>query len=583
MRDLDRRDLITGDFIFVTGDVVSNLNLEPILARHRARREKDKNAIMTMVLRESGNNHRIKSKTRRPVFVIDPRADRCLHYEEIGRRHGGSHYVTLDPDLFKEHEEIEVREDLVDCHLDVCTPDVLAQWSDNFDYQTLRNSFLFGVLKDYELNGKTIHTHVLADQYAARVNNLRAYDAISKDVAGRWAYPYSPDSNFLPGQSYKLVAGKNFVDEGTRLHRNSILKGRNVIGADSTIAEQALLKNSILGRHCKIGKNVQLINAYLWDNVIVGDNTTISHSIIGNDVVVGADCTFEPGSNVSYNVQVPNESTISGNTLVARKEPNTLSETFSNTFPIYQPTDSDSEADDTPNPPLLYPNITAASSNSSISTLTSQLSNDNEAPLEDLSRRSSVFSDPSDAEAAQKNRDFHLEATSSILDGMVEGHAADTIFLELNGYRMSVDAQPHAVLSSVVSAFMKRIAQLTDSGTSAREAVKNVFTQYKTLVDRVILDKAAEKKNDQVDFLLCAQKDAVGRPKGEELLLFVAKEVYDLEVVEEDGVLQWWMDERSTKGDLGAIRGLTEQFVTFLKEAEEDEDSDEDDEEEESD
>ena len=33
MRDLDRRDLITGDFIFITGDVISNLSLEPVLAK----------------------------------------------------------------------------------------------------------------------------------------------------------------------------------------------------------------------------------------------------------------------------------------------------------------------------------------------------------------------------------------------------------------------------------------------------------------------------------------------------------------------------------------------------------------------
>ena len=582
MRDLDRRDLITGDFVFITGDVVSNLNLEPILARHRARREKDKNAIMTMVLRESGIDHGIQSKTRRPVFVINPRVDRCLHYEEIGHRNGGNHYVAIDPDLLKEHEEIELREDLVDCHIDICTPDVLAQWSDNFDYQTLRNSFLFGVLKDYELNGKTIHTHISADQYAARVRNLRAYDAISKDVMGRWTYPYSPDSNFLPRQNYRLAAGQHYLDGGVKVPRNSILKGHNIIGADSTIAERVLLRNCALGRRCKIGRNVQLINAYIWDNVTVGDNTTISHSIIGNDVAVGADCTIESGSILSYDVRVPTRSTISGNILVNREKPNSLSDTFSDTFSIYQPTDSDSEAEDTNTASQLYLNASAASSNSSVSTFTSQLSDDNEEPLETSSRRSSVFSDPSDAEAAQKNRDFHLEATSSILDGMVEGHAPDTIFLELNGYRMSVDAQPHAVLSSVVSAFMKRIAQLTDNGTTTREAVKNVFTKYKALIDRVILDKAAKQKTDQVDFLLCVQKDVVGRPKGADLLLFVAKEVYDLDLVEEEGVLQWWEDDRSSKGDFGVIRGLTEQFVTFLREAEEDEDSDEDDEEEES-
>ena len=359
------------------------------------------------------------------------------------------------------------------------------------------------------------------------------------------------------------------------------MKGCNVIGSETTIAEKSSLSHGTLGKRCQIGRNVQLVNAYIWDNVVVGDNTTIRNAIIGNEASIGADCTIGPGSIVSCNVKIANKSTILDNKLIRRKESNAPSATSTDNFSIYQATESDSEDEDTFNSSQLYSNVTASSSTSSISTLTSQLSGDHEIPLATSSRRSSAFSDPSDIEAAQKNRDFHLEATSSILDGMAEGHAPDTIFLELNGYRMSVDAQPHAVLSSVVSAFMKRIAQLTDSGTSAREAVKDVFTKYQTLADRVILDKSAEDKTDQVDFLLSVQRNVAGKPKGAELLLFVAKEVYDLELVEEDGVLQWWEDRRSTEGEFGAVRGLTEQFVTFLKEAEEDESGDEDDEDEE--
>ena len=76
MRDLDTRGLLVGDFLMVYGDVVSNLPLESALAAHRARRAKDKNAIMTMVLREAGTKHRTKARGTNPVFVI-----------EIGRAH----------------------------------------------------------------------------------------------------------------------------------------------------------------------------------------------------------------------------------------------------------------------------------------------------------------------------------------------------------------------------------------------------------------------------------------------------------------------------------------------------------------
>jgi NDP-sugar pyrophosphorylase family protein len=51
LRALDQKDIIKGDFVLLSADTVSNLDLAPALTAHRARREKDKNAIMTMVLR----------------------------------------------------------------------------------------------------------------------------------------------------------------------------------------------------------------------------------------------------------------------------------------------------------------------------------------------------------------------------------------------------------------------------------------------------------------------------------------------------------------------------------------------------
>lgn len=140
MRDLDSRDIIKADFILVFGDLVSNAALQPALAKHRARREKDKNAIMTMLLRGIDPGHRVRSRGRQPIFVVDPEHDRCLHYEELGPRSGNGHSMHTDSDVLKNRDFIDIRADLVDCNIDICTPDVLGLWSDNFDYTTLRRS-----------------------------------------------------------------------------------------------------------------------------------------------------------------------------------------------------------------------------------------------------------------------------------------------------------------------------------------------------------------------------------------------------------------------------------------------------------
>ncbi|EMG45659.1 Translation initiation factor eIF-2B epsilon subunit, partial [Candida maltosa Xu316] len=61
-----------------------------------------------------------------------------------------------------------------------------------------------------------------------------------------------------------------------------------------------------------------------------------------------------------------------------------------------------------------------------------------------------------------------------------------------------------------------------------------------------------------------------------QIILFIAiRTLYDLEVVEEDNILEWW-----SQGDESLeVRGLTAKFITWLKEADEEESSDEEEEE----
>lgn len=313
MRDLDGKHVITGDFIVVNGDVISNMPIEGALATHRARREADKDAIMTMVLREAGRNHRTKSSSVSPVFVIDPTKDRCLHYEEIDHHADHSDHtarLNIDTEIIASHAELDIRQDLIDCSIDICTPDVLSLWSDSFDYQAPRKQFLFGVLKDYELNGKTIHTYIIRDHYAARARNLKAYDAISKDIISRWTYPLCPDTNLLPGHTYELQKSNLYQEQGVTLARSCVVGRRTVIGQGTSIGEKTTVKNTVLGRNCKIGKNVTLDGAYIWDGVVIGDNTSVYQAIVADGAAVGNNCKVKSGALLSYGVKIADNITI---------------------------------------------------------------------------------------------------------------------------------------------------------------------------------------------------------------------------------------------------------------------------------
>ena len=665
MRDLDNRDLITGDFLVVTGDVVSNLDLAPALARHKARREKDKNAIMTMILRETDANGLDSRRSKRPVFVIDPREDRCLHYEVIGGKKSKSKRLLLDPDFFSAHGEIEVREDLIDCRIDICTVDVLAQWNENFDYQSMRKSFLFGVLKDYELNGKTVHTHIVTDQYATRVQDLSTYASISKDMAKRRTFPYCPDSNFLDDQSYRFTADKVYLEDEVILGRTAVINDRSVVGRETAVGEGSIISRSVVGRHCLIGKNVTIEDSYIWDDVRIEDDSTIHHSIVADGSKIGAGSNIGPGSLITYNTDIP----------FASKE--VSSDTPGKTATgINASTDFDSDSES--EVPTLYVHASSASSRSSISTIhshqTSEISDDEDEldhrPSSALST-SSFDVDPSlqpgqtqksAAAAADATRAFNAEATASILDGLQKGDKAETIFLELNSYRLSVDASQHAVRAAVASAFLQRVRQLmqgestrtadeedeedesdpaapkaneTETSNSntklpAETAIKRVFDPSVPLLERVLLidrtstsaantDADADVREGKIDFLLelqrlCAQwpninttptsrpnamnpnRETFSLAEGTNVLGLLLKQLYDLDLVEEEEVLAWWDDRRSSHNSaLSHVRSFdastagmgtklsAEGFVEWLRNAEEEDDDEDEDEDEEED
>lgn len=49
LRTMDSRGGISSDFVLITADTVTNMDLRGPLQAHKARRENDRNAIMTLV------------------------------------------------------------------------------------------------------------------------------------------------------------------------------------------------------------------------------------------------------------------------------------------------------------------------------------------------------------------------------------------------------------------------------------------------------------------------------------------------------------------------------------------------------
>jgi translation initiation factor eIF-2B subunit epsilon len=70
--------------------------------------------------------------------------------------------------------------------------------------------------------GYKIFVHEIRSDYAARIDNFRSYDTVSKDIIHRWTYPLVPDV-------------MNFGNTATKLERQGIYRAS---GMDESVRNQ---------------------------------------------------------------------------------------------------------------------------------------------------------------------------------------------------------------------------------------------------------------------------------------------------------------------------------------------------------
>ena len=210
--------------------------------------------------------------------------------------------------------ELQVRNDLIDCHVDICSPHVPQIFQENFDYQYLRSDFLKGVLTS-DLLKKTIYAYISKDssEYAARVESWSTYDAISQDILARWCYPLVPDSNLVEGNSYSYELNNIYKEDKIILAQSCKIGTSTSIGRNSSVGEGTQIKNSVIGRNCTIGKNVVIENSYIWDNAVIKDNSVLNRSIVAADAQIGNNVTLSPGSVIGFNVIIGDDKVIPHN------------------------------------------------------------------------------------------------------------------------------------------------------------------------------------------------------------------------------------------------------------------------------
>ncbi|CAM9510083.1 unnamed protein product, partial [Discosporangium mesarthrocarpum] len=277
-----------------------NTNFRPIssdMPKHKEKKKDDPLTIMTMCFKEVGTESSIRPIMDNLVVGMDKGTNQVVLYNN----HMDVSRVDLATALMEEHTEIQLRSDLMDCNVDVCSPEVLVQISDNFDYQDIRQHFVANEAANHELGNKIL-AHMVPDtgsSISVKVEDFRLYHQVSLDIMGRWLYPLVPDNCTTGGVQTHYTYSRGCVYKGPRinLHRSVSRIGRGVvIGADVTIGEGSVIEGSVIGDGCFLGKGVTIRGSYVWAGARIEDGCSLDRAILASRSI--ASSTEERGGAI---------------------------------------------------------------------------------------------------------------------------------------------------------------------------------------------------------------------------------------------------------------------------------------------
>ncbi|XP_071702394.1 translation initiation factor eIF2B subunit epsilon-like [Rutidosis leptorrhynchoides] len=591
LRLIYERNVISGDFILISGDTVSNMMLKQALDEHKQRRRKDTNAVMTMVIKKSKPS-RVTSQTRlgtdELIMAIDPSTKQLLYYEDKADDLKGT--LTLDKSFIAESPSIFLHNDKQDCYIDICSPEVLSLFTDNFDYQHLRRHFVKGLLVD-DIMGYKIFTYEIHSDYAARIDNFKSYDSISKDIIQRWTYPIVPDVQISTNTSIEV--DRNGIYRGPEISqsRSAQVGPFTFIGKGSIIGDNTVIKNSVVGDGCKIGSNVFIDGCYIWKNVIIEDECRLMHGILCDGVVMKSGSVLEPGVVLSFKVVVGPDFVVPAYSKVSLLPQ-----------PVIQDSDeeleyADNNSDENGGSTNDWDSSEIGNGGCGFIWSTSEVDHEEEwrhsvAPISALKLKELVKKayddvemglqdDPfnplpdgresgteSDDEIKDESQYFEKEVEATFLRAVHENVKEDHVILEVNSLRLSYNMALENCASALFYSMMK--LALDTPHKSAADLVKNV----NDVMSRCgkLLKPYLQGIDDEIEVIM--KFEEICMESGKEyspLFVQILHLLYDKDIIQEEAILNWANEKEDADESDKVFVKQSEKFIQWLNEASEEE------------
>ncbi|NLI75119.1 MAG: NTP transferase domain-containing protein [Candidatus Riflebacteria bacterium] len=260
-------------FIIISGDVLTDFDLEAAIEFHRSRK-----AMATMVLT------RVENPLEYGVVITaeDGRIIRFLEKPSWG----------------------EVFSDTINTGIYILEPELLAHIPPQTEFDFSKNLFPLMLKEKMPLYG------YIAEGYWKDIGDINEY---------RLAHRHVLDGTVeiqIPGNRLNVIGRDVWVGTDSKVGPKVKTKGGVIIGANCEIENGAELENCVLGDGCVIKAGAHIVDSILWERVHVGEKARLEGAIVSWDTQIKDGAVLEKGTVISEECRIGERSIVRSNVMI---------------------------------------------------------------------------------------------------------------------------------------------------------------------------------------------------------------------------------------------------------------------------
>ena len=194
LRKIFSEKLISTDFVLIHGLLISNVDIDELYKIHISNKEKDKNCLVTSVMKKFKNTNEFKTDYDENILIYDDNTKKIYQFEPTFQEDNKIKlYEAINNKKSNINNNYIVRGDLIETGIEICSSELLNIISENFELKSIRDS-IKNILGN-EIYLDTFYLYDLGkDLYCGIIRNVESYLKVNFEILNRWAYPIVIDN-----------------------------------------------------------------------------------------------------------------------------------------------------------------------------------------------------------------------------------------------------------------------------------------------------------------------------------------------------------------------------------------------------